>query len=139
MPTTFRPDSARELATSSPPTPMPRTMTSTRSAITRSLVRWCDLQRVGDSLFEAHRLPLGRDLRRLVVIEPLPARAAFLFTKQPPQAGAAAFLMGARRSPQPARSQEIAIVACQRREIVELENHPGNIPGGREELNGFDP
>src|ERR1700694_3356947 len=139
MPTTFRPLSASELATSSPPTPIPRTTTSTRSAITHSRWMGSDFQRIGDGLFEGHRLALGPDLRRFVVIEAFPTRAGFLLTKQAPQAGAAAYLVGAGRGPQSARAQEIAFVACEGGEIVELEHHPRDVPGGGEELNGFDP
>src|SRR2546425_516577 len=74
-----------------------------------------------------------------VVAEPLAAGAGFLLTKQAPEAGAAADLMGACRGPQPAGALEIAILACQRGQIVELQNHPRHVPGGGEEVNGFMP
>src|ERR1700694_682024 len=111
MPTTFRPLAASVLATSSPPTPIPRTTTSTRSAITRPQLDRPGFQGIGDGFFEAHSLPLGQDPGRHVVLEPFPARAAFLFTEQAPKAGATAYLVGARRPPQPGRAHEIAIVA----------------------------
>src|ERR1700694_4131380 len=111
MPTTIRPLAARVLATSSPPTPIPRTTTSTRSVIARSLLGRTGLHGIGEGLFEAHCLPLGQDQHRHVLLEPCPARAAFLFTEQAPKAGTTAYLVDARRPPQPGRAHEIAIVA----------------------------
>src|SRR5213082_2416201 len=139
MPTTFRPLSASVLAISSPPTPRPRTMASTRSAMISVGLLRPGFHRIGHRLFEAHRVALGPHVRRFVVVEPLPAGTAFLLTKQAPEAGAAADLMRARRGPQPAGALEIAIGARQHGEIVELQNHPGPVPGGEEERNGFVP
>src|ERR1700675_3552959 len=139
MPTTFRPLSARELATSSPPTPMPRMIASTRSAMRTCRTDRPALQGIGDCLLQVHGLPLCQQLGGFVVVETLPPSAAFLFTEQAPQARATAFLERTRRPPQPRRAPEIAIVARQRREVVQLEHDPGNIPGSGEELNGFHP
>src|SRR6202165_1281957 len=130
MPTTFSPLSAREPAISSPPTPMPRTMASTRSATYPA--PGCtdpDFHRIGNGLLEAHRLPLGPDPCRFIIVESLPAGAAFLLAAQAPPAGTATDLMGGGRRKQSACAEVIAIVACQDREIVELENHPRNVPG----------
>src|SRR5437660_192909 len=139
MPTTVRRFSARAFATSSPPTPMPRTMTSTRSVMSSSRAYPPALQRIGDRLLEAHCLPLCQHPGGFVVVEPLPAGAAFLFTEHASQARTTAFLECTCRPPQAGRAPEIAIVARQRGEVVELEHDPRNIPRSGEELDGFHP
>src|SRR4029077_13009719 len=114
MPTTVRPFSARAFATSSPPTPKPRTITSMRSVMSSSRTYRLALQRIGDRLLEVHRLPLGQHLGGFVVVEPLPAGSAFLFTEHASQARTAAFLECTGRPPQAGRAPEIAIVSRQR-------------------------
>src|SRR5437763_17123124 len=101
MPTTLRPLSASVLAISSPPTPRPRTMASTRSAMISVGLLRPGFHRIGHRLFEAHRVALGAHLRRFAVVEPLPAGRAFLLTKRAPDSGAPAPPLSSRSGPQP--------------------------------------
>src|SRR5437899_9662308 len=131
MPTTLRPFSERDSATSSPPTPMPRIMASTSSAMMLQVTgdRLGRRPRLGKSLLEAHRRSLRPRACRFVFTQPLPAGAALLFAEQPSEAGPAGRLVGLGRAGQPCGANRIPVLSDHLRQVVELEHHAGDVFG----------
>src|SRR4029077_8849947 len=110
-----------ELATSSPPTPMPRTTTSTRSAIAQRCWQGGRIQRVGDRFIERQRLPFGPGGCRLLFTQAFAAGSTFALTEQTAQARSSQGLLGDRRGGQSRGAHRIAFAASNDREVVELQ------------------
>src|SRR5256885_390265 len=130
MPTTVRPFSARHPATSSPPTPIPSTTASTRSAIGF----WSGGQRLsGDGdrfrqgLLERQRLsfrprPVGN-----LLAQALSSCATLLLAEQRAEAGAGRGLMRLSGAGQPRGLIRIAIDPDDLGEVVELQHHARDV------------
>src|SRR5207245_7579326 len=111
MPTTLRPFSERDSATSSPPTPMPRIMASTSSAMMLQVTgdRLGRRHRLGKSLLEAHRLSLRSPACRFVFPQPLPAGAALLSAEHPSEARSTGRLVALGRAAHPLAANRLHV------------------------------
>src|SRR6267143_3882671 len=127
MPTTFKPRSAREPAISSPPTPIPRTMTSTRSAIAQRYRQRGRIQRVSDRFLERQRLTFGPGGCRLRLSQPFAAGSTLPLAEQRAEARAGRGLLGDGHRGEPGGSHGIAFAAGNEREVVELQDDAGDV------------
>src|SRR5438552_2196062 len=140
MPTTLRPFSARDSATSSPPTPMPRTMASTCSAISPGVAgRGSSSRRHGllQRLIESQGLPLRPNFLGVLRAQSFAPGATLLLAQELPDAGSGRPLMHPGRARQPRRRPRIPVGSNNLREIVKLQDHAGNVSALLEELDGF--
>src|SRR6266851_3562147 len=120
MPTTLRPLSARELPTSSPPTPIPRTMTSTGSIMRQACRKSCRIDRIGDRLVEAQRLPFRPGASGIGFAQAFATGSAFLKTEEPTKPGTGRRLLGDCRGGQPCGPDGIPFSSGDDWKVVEL-------------------